>query len=415
MNNWTLTTLEECTTQIGDGIHGTPIYDNKGDYSFINGNNLNRGQIVIKDNTKRVDRSQFEKHGKRLDERTILLSINGTLGNTAYYRGERVILGKSACYLQVRDDIDLDYVYYVISSARFKYYLNRFATGTTIKNVSLKQVRDYEFPIPSVYYQKKVSCFLKTIDRLIIANERANDYLAESIRALFSHWFVDFAPFTGEPYVESEIGRIPSSIRLVPLKDLTKTITKGTTPTTLGYRFTEHGINYIKGESILDDHSFDYSKFAHIDDETNIALKRSIIENRDLLFTIAGTLGRFAMAVPEILPANTNQAVGIIRPDVEKIAPEVLLSYFISGWQNDYYSRRVQQAVQANLSLATLKSLPVPVLIGERRIEYEDLIVPIVHAIESNNAQNRKLIDLRDTLLPKLMSGEIDMSEIAVY
>ena len=210
----------------------------------------------------------------------------------------------------------------------------------------------------------------------------------------------------------TEIGDTPASVKLVPLAELTKVITKGTTPTTLGFEYKESGINFIKGESIGDDHSFDYGKFAHIDEEANAALKRSVIEDRDLLFTIAGTLGRFAMAEKGMIPANTNQAVGIIRADERLLTPEVLLSYFIGGWQEDYYARRVQQAVQANLSLSTLKSLPVPVLEGEKRFEYEEQIIPVIHAIEANSAENRRLSELRDALLPKLMSGEIDVSKV---
>ena len=241
-----------------------------------------------------------------------------------------------------------------------------------------------------------------------------NDYLEELIKTLFRYWFIDFVPFEDEVKRTSEIGDIPASMELTPLAELTATITKGTTPTTLGYQYVNSGVNFIKGESILDDHTFDHSKFAYIDKETNTALKRSIIQDRDLLFTIAGTLGRFAMAEPGMLPANTNQAVGIIRVDPVLLAPEVLLSYFIGGWQEDYYARRVQQAVQANLNLATLKSLPVPVLKDGRRLEYERKVIPLVKAMEVNASESRTLANLRDTLLPKLMSGEIDVSGLEI-
>ena len=193
---------------------------------------------------------------------------------------------------------------------------------------------------------------------------------------------------------------------------MTTVITKGTTPTTLGYKYVDSGINFVKGESILENHTFEYEKFAHIDNETNAALSRSIIQDRDLLFTIAGTLGRFAMAEEDMLPANTNQAVGIIRVDKRKLLPEVLLSYFIGGWQDDYYARRVQQAVQANLSLTTLKSLPVPILEKQLQEEYASEVLPLIRAIEANNKESRSLSSLRDTLLPKLMSGEIDVSKV---
>lgn len=107
-------------------------------------------------------------------------------------------------------------------------------------------------------------------------------------------------------------------MQFIPLQELCKVVTKGTTPTTLGKSFTSSGINFIKAESILDNHSIDSSKFAFIDEETNALLKRSVIKANDIVFTIAGTLGRFAMVDNSVLPANTNQAVAIIRPNENK-------------------------------------------------------------------------------------------------
>ena len=198
----------------------------------------------------------------------------------------------------------------------------------------------------------------------------------------------------------------------VPLQELCKVVTKGTTPTTLGKHFTSSGINFIKAESILDNHSIDSTKFAFIDEETNTVLKRSIIEANDIIFTIAGTLGRFSLVDDSILPANTNQAVAIIRPDTSKVSPSYLYSFFIGNWHNDYYSKRVQQAVQANLSLTTIKSLPIVVANQDIMSKYDELVRPLFSLMKSNEAENRKLSRLRDTLLPKLMSGELDVSNI---
>jgi type I restriction enzyme S subunit len=95
---WKEVKLENVTTILGDGLHGTPAYDEVGDYYFINGNNLRDGSIVIDDKTRRVSAFEYKKHKKNLNDRTILVSINGTLGNVALYHGEKVVLGKSACY-----------------------------------------------------------------------------------------------------------------------------------------------------------------------------------------------------------------------------------------------------------------------------------------------------------------------------
>ncbi|WLE98146.1 MAG: restriction endonuclease subunit S [Candidatus Electrothrix communis] len=98
MDEWKETTLSEVTSILGDGLHGTPIYDETGEYFFINGNNLNNGKILIKENTKKANADEYEKYKKDLNDRTIFVSINGTLGNIALYNGEKCILGKSACW-----------------------------------------------------------------------------------------------------------------------------------------------------------------------------------------------------------------------------------------------------------------------------------------------------------------------------
>lgn len=113
------------------------------------------------------------------------------------------------------------------------------------------------------------------------------------------------------------------------MSELCHVVTKGTTPTTLGKPFVESGIIFIKAESILADHSLDKSKFAFIDEETNALLKRSVIHAGDIVFTIAGTLGRFALIDDNALPANTNQAVAIIRADAEKVLPEYIYTCFV--------------------------------------------------------------------------------------
>ncbi len=146
--NWEKKELRELTTILGDGLHGTPKYTVDGDYYFINGNNLNDGKIEFKENTKRVNVDEFNKHKKNLTDRTVLVSINGTLGNVAFYNGEKIILGKSACYFNLKENIDKGFLKYVLSSQYFINYAHREATGATIKNVSLKSMREFKVPLP---------------------------------------------------------------------------------------------------------------------------------------------------------------------------------------------------------------------------------------------------------------------------
>ena len=88
MSEWKDVYLSDVTSRIGDGLHGTPQYDNSGKYYFINGNNLNKGSILIKPETQKVNNQEFQKYAKPLSDKTILLSINGTIGNLALYKNE---------------------------------------------------------------------------------------------------------------------------------------------------------------------------------------------------------------------------------------------------------------------------------------------------------------------------------------
>lgn len=155
-DDWEEKTLKELTSHLGDGLHGTPKYTLEGDYYFINGNNLCDGVIEFKSSTKRVSYEEYNKHKKNLTERTILVSINGTLGNVAFYNNEKIILGKSACYFNMKEGTDKNYIKYVLSSPYFLKYAHKEATGATIKNVSLKTMREFIVPLPSLTQQQVI-------------------------------------------------------------------------------------------------------------------------------------------------------------------------------------------------------------------------------------------------------------------
>lgn len=178
MDKTKIVTLEECTFLLGDGLHGTPKYSIDGEYAFVNGNNLSNGDIIIKPETKRVSKEEYDKYKKELNERTILVSINGTLGNVAKYNGEKIVLGKSACYFNVKENINKDFIYYVVNNDVFRKHLERNATGTTIKNISLRQMREYSFSLPCKSKQDKIASILKDIDDKIKKNISINDNLA---------------------------------------------------------------------------------------------------------------------------------------------------------------------------------------------------------------------------------------------
>ena len=183
------------------------------------------------------------------------------------------------------------------------------------------------------------------------------------------------------------------------LKDVSKLITKGTTPTSVGGSFTEKGINFIKSESITGSKFLNNSVFAFIDDSTDLKLKRSRIKTNDLLFSIAGAyLGKISIVQECDVPANTNQAVGIVRVDQSLADVNYLYYYFFQNSVNEYINKLSSQSSQPNLNLELLGNLEFK----SRKLESQQKIATVLSAlddkIELNNQINTELEAMAKTL-----------------
>jgi type I restriction enzyme, S subunit len=162
---WPFKKLVELVTKLGDGIHGTPVYYDDGEYYFINGNNLEKGKIYFTDATKKVSKSEFLKHKRDLNRTTMLVSINGTIGRVAFYEDEKVMLGKSVCYFNLKtEELNPKFLFHIIQSDYFLNYAKSQATGSTIKNVSLKSMRNFPIPYPPLNLQLEFSKLMKNIE-----------------------------------------------------------------------------------------------------------------------------------------------------------------------------------------------------------------------------------------------------------
>ena len=189
MSEWKEYKLGEIATRIGDGLHGTPQYDENGEYYFINGNNIANGKVVIKNETRRVSTEEYEKYLKPLANNTILLSINGTIGNIGLYNGEKCMLGKSACYINLKEGVNRNFVYYNFVNKDFQEFLQGIATGTTIPNVPLKGLREYDIKLPSSEEQERIAGILSSLDNKIDLLTRQNCTLEAMAETLFSQYF----------------------------------------------------------------------------------------------------------------------------------------------------------------------------------------------------------------------------------
>jgi type I restriction enzyme S subunit len=171
--DWEVKTLDNLSTRIGDGIHSTPVYNSGGEYYFVNGNNLINGRIVISEETKKVSKDEYLIHKRDIDQSTVLLSINGTIGNVAFYNNENIVLGKSAAYINLNDKINKRLLYQLMQTEFIKKYFENELTGSTIKNLGLGSIRNTPIPLPPTNAeQTAIATALSDSDALISSLEK---------------------------------------------------------------------------------------------------------------------------------------------------------------------------------------------------------------------------------------------------
>lgn len=179
--------------KIGDGLHGTPNYCKNNEFYFINGNNL-KGELIDLSNARSVSKAEYLKYNPNLiPQKTVLLSINGTLGNTAIYNGESIILSKSVAFFECSTDIITpEYLKLYFESCNFQNILNNMATGTTIKNVGLKSLRSLMIDLPSINIQREIVNIIKPFENKLYLNNQINDNLVELINLIYLKFCADF-------------------------------------------------------------------------------------------------------------------------------------------------------------------------------------------------------------------------------
>lgn len=379
---WKEVYIKDICTVLGDGLHGTPEYDEKGDFYFINGNNLQEGHITIKKDTKRVSQKEFLKYQKELNDRTILVSINGTIGNVAKYNNEPCILGKSACFFNVKEDIDRNFIYYVISSPHFKKSIIQQATGTTIKNVSLKQMRDYHFLIPvNLSDQRKIAGILSALDSKIENNNKINANLEAQAQALFKSWFVDFTPFKDQPFVDSELGPIPQGWKVGTLGEFFPIVT-GKKDANISSKSGKYPFfSCSQNISWTNDYSFD--GFAII-----------VAGNGD--FNVKWYNGKF----------EAYQRTYVLIPYNPTLTSWL---YYAVKYNLNMITIGARGSVIKFITKGDIQNFKVAYPQNIDKLEIVKMLGKINKDIEHNKNEVSCLAKLRDTLLPKLMSGEIKL------
>ena len=168
---WEQRKLDTSTTFIGDGLHGTPKYDENGTHYFINGNNLVDSKISITEETKRVSDEALSNDDRRLNSTAILMSINGTIGVLARYNNENIMLGKSVAYITPKN-INRDFLFYQLQGNVIQTYFYKNLTGTTIKNLGLGTIKNTIVMSTLPEEESEIGQFFYKLDQYITLHQQ---------------------------------------------------------------------------------------------------------------------------------------------------------------------------------------------------------------------------------------------------
>jgi type I restriction enzyme, S subunit len=428
--NWRLESLKELCYRIGDGLHGTPTYCENSDIYFINGNNLNNGRIEITNNTKTVANEDFERNFISLDNKSLLLSINGTLGSMAFYNGEKVMLGKSTAYLNFKSEINRFYFYYFQLEGVQQYFHN-VATGSTIKNLSLKSIQEFEVPVPPEHEWGKIVNVLSTLDAKIELNNRINTELEAMAKTLYDYWFVqfDFPDANGKPYKTSggkmiynselkreipegwEVSELSNWIKADKTGDWGKDSIEGNY-TQKVYCFRGADINDLNGAGICTPPTrFILQKNLH-----------KVLEPNDLIIEISGgsptqSTGRMAFLTDDTLARFDAPTICTNFCKAITLKDKKYLYNFAFLWQR-LYDHGVFFGYEGKTS--GIKNFLFDSFTGSYRTEipsediaekFYEFMIPIQTKKQKALQENQELTELRDWLLPMLMNGKVTVAE----
>ena len=407
--------LADYIDSFGDGIHGTPNYDENGEYYFINGNNLKNGKIEITSNTLKITSDEYKRIKRNLRENTLLVSINGTLGNIAFYNNEKIALGKSACFLNLNKCACRPFIRYVLESKEFKTYMNRVAGQSTIKNVSPTQVSEYEFFAPSYSDQARIAKVLSTIDRKITINREINRNLEELAKQIYDYWFVqfDFPNEEGKPYKSSGGKMIWNDV-------LNRKIPDGWEVKKLGEVCNfRNGINYDK--KVIGNKSYKIvnvrnisasSLFLNQNEFDIISLKSNqadnyLVSENSILIARSGCPG----ATRIIMNVDTNVIFCGFIICMENFHSDYKLyfAYCLKALENTSATTTGGSILQ-NVSQDTLKRISVIIPPKDIITAYNEKTLAIFKSQLSIQKEIEELFKLRDNLLPLLMNGQVTLN-----
>ena len=284
------------------------------------------------------------------------------------------------------------YYYLIINTKRFLGGTH----GSVMLHLTKRDMENQILKIPSLPTQQKIANILSSLDDKIEVNRRINEQLEELAQALFKSWFVDFEPFKDGEFVESE---------LVKLGDVVKT-TSGGTPSRKHMEYYGGNYGWVKSKEL--NGTFIVDTEETITDEAIAKSSAKLLPEKSILIAMYGaTVGQYAILSKAM---TCNQAVCALLPNDNY--PYTYLFMYAKNKKDELINKAVGSA-QQNISQILIKDLDISNDI-QRIKDYHKIVSPAFEIIEKNQQEITHLTNLRDTLLPKLMSGEIDVNEVEI-
>lgn len=299
-----------------------------------------------------------------------------------------------------------EFLSYYIKSALFQSVLKSIVVGSAIPTLSQKNLANLMINVPKEFEdQRRIASILSSLDRKIELNNKINADLEEMAQAIFKNWFVDFEPFKNGKFVDSELGMIPEGWKVGRLDEIADVVGGSTPSKAKPEYYTQKGIAWLTPKD-LSNHPAVYTSKGEIDitEEGYNSTSTKLMPKGTILFTSRAPIGYISIAQNDIC---TNQGFKSLVP---KKAGTCFLYCFLKYVTPEIENKSTGSTFK-EASGALMKSLQV--IMPDQKVfeEFEEIVSPLFARIESLEKENSRLSLLRDTLLPRLMSGELEVPE----
>ncbi|WP_442637065.1 restriction endonuclease subunit S [Rossellomorea marisflavi] len=412
MKKWREVTLGEISTSSQYGYTQSAIQEDTG-WKFLRMTDIKKSHIEW-DTVPycQIEERNVNKYKLEVDDIVIARTGDGSTGANAIIIDEvDAVFASYLLRFKVNKEIaNPYYVYCVLSSLYFSNFIQNVAVGSGQKNINAKQVSNFSFKLPTIEYQNKITSIVRAIDDKIQLNNQINKNLEEMAMTIYKHWFVDFGPFQEGGFVDSELGKIPKGWKVKSIKDITSKFCTGLNPRK-NFKLGEGSNYYVTIKNMKNNHVVLDEKCDKItDDAIKIINKRSDLQTGDLLFSGIGTIGRVYYIDEKPKNWNISESIFSLRTN-ETVSDYFLYLTLLSPKLQSYAHHSASGSVQKGVRKKDLESYKLIVPENNIMSDFTNKVSNILLNIKSNEKENRNLANIRDYLLPKLLSGEIELSE----